>query len=168
MHHHPLHTSYQEFTSFVKQPHCPFLNPMLIRLRFSFHLQHGYLFISFVSFFMYHFPLLFFFLITLQIRFSQCTITFQGFNYHLCSFISNLVIYLFHFYHFPFIIFHFDSSLSSLFSHSSVNVLLLFNTSLIIFAPSAPILLTTYFICIIYHLSFSSFILLCHHHSETV
>ena len=41
------------------------------------------------------------FFITIQMQCCQCTITFQSFTYHLCSFWSNIVIYLYHFlYHF--------------------------------------------------------------------
>ena len=66
------------------------------------------------------------------------------------------------------IIFHFYSSFSSPLRSSVVNVLLLFNNSLIILAPDSPILLSIYFIFIIYHLSFSTLILLSHHHSDPV
>ena len=44
----------------------------------------------------YHSLFPFFFFITTQKQCSQCTITFQCFTYHLGSWISNIVIYLFH------------------------------------------------------------------------
>ena len=50
---------------------------------------------------------LLFFFITTQIQFGQCTINSQSFTYHLCSFYSNTVTYLFNLFFIFIIIIHY-------------------------------------------------------------
>ena len=143
------------------------------------HLQYCYLFISFTNLFHYHyftthfFFFLFFFssfFITTQIQFRTFILS-HLIQRDLCYdqsliFISNIVTFLFHLYIiFIVIISHTFLvcisllfllsflSFSSPFRFSSVNVLLLFNPSPIIIAPSSPILLFIYFIYISFSLS---------------
>ena len=111
--------------------------------------------------------------ITHQIQFSTCILP-HYIQRNLCfdqsiNFISNMVFYLFHscihlryhyfttnfflfcsFLYFFIISSYFFSSFSSLSRLNTINVLLLFNASLIILAPSSPILISIYFINI-YH-----------------
>ena len=116
---------------------------------------------------------LYFILISTQIQFSQCSISFQWFTYHSCSFISNIVpcsYFSFYHYHLSFLslssVLHYHLYLSfhsfillcsssyyysfhSLhFSYqprfSIVKIVLVFNDSLIISAPDSPILFSVH------------------------
>ena len=131
------------------------------------HLQCGYLFICSFHFHftsLFHFSILF---ITTQTQFSQCSINLQCFTYLACSWLSNFVICSFVSFHFHFLLFFICYSYSSLPRYSSVNVVLTFNDSLIMLAPSAPISLTVHlFISNSFHFSFS--FILIHHYSATV
>jgi len=126
-----------------------------------FHHWCSCLFMFYIVLFSIHYSIMiycFFFFITSQIQFSQCTVTFHCFTYHPSSFCSNSVIYLFHLNHisdsisvlFSFLLFIIHStflySFSSPLKFSVVNVLLLFNTLLIILAPEFLIWLSIYFI----------------------
>ena len=92
-------------------------------------------------------------IITPQIQWCQCSISFQWFTYLRCSFISNFVpcsLYYwicisFSFHSFVYCYLHYI--LSSPLRFSDVNVVLVFNDSLIEIAPSAPISLSVH--CII-------------------
>ena len=81
-----------------------------------------------INTFCFSFPHFLFFFITSQIQFSQCIITLQSLTYHLCSFNSDIVIFLFFIFififsviiFFPFSIFFIFSSISYvLFHHKS-------------------------------------------------
>ena len=100
-----------------------------IYISFSLSLFHTHISFSLFLFFCISLLLssyfLLFFFITTQIQFFQCTITFQCFTYHLCSFCSNVVTYLFHLY-IIFIIIISHHTFLSLFLFFFISLLFLF------------------------------------------
>ena len=131
------------------------------------HLQYSYLFICSFHFHVNLFFLFLYLFITTQIQFSQCSINLQWFTYLVCSFWSNVVICSFVLsFSFPsFFIFH---SYSSPNRTSLVNVVLTFNDSLILFAPSSPISFPVHLFISFSFPSLFPFVILIHHHSDPV
>ena len=112
----------------------------------------------FISFYLIIFlpSFIFLFSVTSQVQFNECTINLQCFTYHFCSFIPNPIYCSF--ISSSFFIFFFIYLFSFFLSHpkfSLVSVLLIFNASLIIFAPSSPIYLSVLNHNNIYRLPFS-------------
>ena len=78
---------------------------------------------------------------TAQIQWSECTITFQSFTYHSCSFSSNIVPFnLDNLYFFLSLLLLLLLLLRSHFKTNVVNALLHFSASPSIIAPESPIL----------------------------